>query len=130
MMHLKHLSNLGPPIKAQHYEFPAVTNPSQNGILIIGGQIGHYDSNTEYIYEMYCNKSMLDCGWTKATQKLQKGRKYHLAFWISQELQRVQKSKLTGNYITNGVVVVNDYCDICPIGTFGNISSCRGMKLQ
>ena len=64
-------------------EFTLMTSPEEDGVLAVGGISGRIFENA--IFKMTCTGS-LDCEWIELEQKLDVGRKAHVAFLIPDEL--------------------------------------------
>ena len=77
------MSFSGPELPEKKTSYDIVTNPSGDGILLVGGYAsGNYSRN---IWEMKCNESD-KCAWKLAPFKLQYGRASHTAFYVPENL--------------------------------------------
>jgi hypothetical protein len=69
------------------YGASLVTSPDGQGVIIIGGSSGGYQS---YIYKLICDQ--LGCEWSKMNQQLQIAREYSVAMMISDNLTNCTKT--------------------------------------
>ena len=61
------------------YGMSVVTNPNQDGVIVIGGTSENGLQST--LYELTCPK-FLGCQWKKLSQKLQAPRSRHVSFLV------------------------------------------------
>lgn len=84
---------LGPSLPVEYlYGMSVVTNPQQNGVIVIGGASENGLQST--LYEMTCPQDK-GCHWTQLSQQLQAPRSRHVSFLVNDD----------PSFICNGVAL-------------------------